>query len=107
MILAQTKPLVVISSILIHQLLWSALSGESCSGSIPQLFMSCFLATSTEVAESTRPSAVMYWCDKKKLLVQFLLISTDHSWTSAQSHAGNDSFIQLHHVLAWLQAHQG
>lgn len=31
-----------------------------------QLFMSCSLATRTEVPESAWPSAVMYCCDKKK-----------------------------------------
>lgn len=38
---------------------------------------------------------------------QFLLICTNLGVTSAQSHAGNDSFMQLHHVPAWLQANQG
>ncbi len=39
--------------------------------------------------------------------VKFLLICTNHSVTSAQSHAGSDSCVQLHHVPAWLQASQG
>lgn len=39
--------------------------------------------------------------------VQLLLICTNNSVTSAHGRTGSDSFIQLHHVPAWLQANPG
>lgn len=49
------------------------------------------------------------WCTVaiKTTAAQFLLICTNLGVTPARSHAGNDSFIQLNHVPAWLQANQG
>lgn len=44
--------------------------------------------------DSSRHSTVVFIC-------------TNHDVTSAQSHAGNDTFAQLHHVHALLQANQG
>lgn len=39
--------------------------------------------------------------------VQLLLVCTNNSVTSAHGRTGSDSFIQLHHVPAWLQANPG
>lgn len=51
------------------------------------------------------------WCTgRNKITIsanQFLLMCTNHDVTSAQSHAGNDTFIELHHIHALLQANQG